>query len=327
MATNVPWFIHESRLLRKEKPDLLFLRSELYNVSAMLAARMLRIPVVLEVDCPTAYEHRRMALHNRMTPPALPEWIERWNWKRCHAIITISGLLKDYMVHRGVPESKITVVPNGADPEAFRPAAGVRILRRELGLPAGAMVVGWIGSLYGWSGLENLLAVSKRVLDRRPSIVLLFVGGGKNREIIQATFRPEDVGRRVFLTGTVPYGEVPRYVNAMDVVIVPYPKREFWYPSSMKLFEYMAAQKAVVASAVPQVDEVIRDGQNGFLFDPDNLDEFTDKVLRLADSTALRNRLAAAARKTVLESYTWVAHARKMEAVFRKIVKGQAGHG
>ncbi|MDM7926819.1 MAG: glycosyltransferase family 4 protein [bacterium] len=320
LVANLPGAVREFRILRQEKPDVLFLRNELYNFSAATAARLLRVPVVLEVDCPSAFEHRNMVRHNRLVLPVLPEWIERWNWKTCRAIITISDLLKDYLVRSGVPEGKITVVPNGADPDRFRPMPGAQETRRSLGMPGDAVVVGWIGSLYGWSGLENLLAISKRLLRQRRRIVLLFVGGGRNREVIRSHFSDRDLSGRVFLTGTVPYADVPRYLNAMDVVVVPYPKMPFWYPSSMKLFEYMSSQKAVVASAVPQVVDVIRDGRNGFLFDPDDADAFAEKVLRLADSPALRKRLSLAARRTVLESYTWDGHARKMEAVLREAV-------
>lgn len=320
LLANGPACLREFRILRLEKPDVLFLRSELYNCSAAAAARLLRIPVVLEVDCPSAFEHRNMVRHNRLILPFLPEWIERWNWKTCRAIITISDLLKDYLVRSGVPEGKITVVPNGADPVRFRPMPGAPETRRSLGMPGDAVVVGWIGSLYGWSGLENLLAISRRLLRQRKRIVLLFVGGGRNREVIRSHFSDRDLAGRVFLTGTVPYADVPRFLNAMDVVVVPYPKMPFWYPSSMKLFEYMSSQKAVVASAVPQVVDVIRDGRNGFLFDPDDGDAFAEKVLRLADSPALRKRLSRAARRTILESYTWDRHGRKMEAVLREAV-------
>jgi glycosyltransferase involved in cell wall biosynthesis len=325
IAMNIPWFFAELVILRREKPDVLFLRSELYNVSAMLAAKTLGIPVVLEVDCPTAYEHRRMVTLRRAIPPRIPEWFERWNWRECRAIITISDLLKQYMVERGVPARKITVVPNGADPNVFRPRAGAGAVRRRLGIPPDAVILGWIGSLVGWSGLENLLAVSRRILELRRSAVFLFVGGGRNEEAIRGAFRVEDIGKRVFMTGTVPYADVPRFLNPMDVVIVPYPKREFWYPSSMKLFEYMASAKAVVASAVPQVDEVIRDGENGFLFDPEDPGAMTAKILRLVDSPRLRRKLAVNGRSMVLKSYTWTGHAGKMEAVLSETIRAASG--
>ena len=288
LATNLIWLVQEYRILKREKPDILLLRSELYNVSGNLAAWMLGIPVVLEVDCPVAYEHRRMWVHRRFVFPLLPEWIERWNLKTSRAVIAISELLKEHLVKNGVPASAVTVVPNGADPDMFRPVPGAAAIRRRLGIPDRATVVGWIGSLFGWSGIENLLRAATALLALRKRIVLLFVGGGKNQEVIERTFAPEDVGSRVFLTGTVPYNDVPQYVNAMDVVLVPYPKHAFWYPSSMKLFEYMSAQKAVVASAVPQVDGVIRDGWNGLLYDPEDPDAFTAKILKAVDFPGIR---------------------------------------
>ena len=319
-ATNTAWLIQEYRILKRERPDILFLRSELYNVSGNLIARMLHIPVVLEVDCPVAYEHRRMWVHRRFVFPLLPEWIERWNWKSSRAIITISELLKDFMVRNGVRASAVAVVPNGADPDMFKPMPGAAAMRRLLGIPRRAVVVGWIGSLFGWSGIENLLRATTAILERRERIALLFVGGGKNREIIEQTFARGDIGSRVFLTGTVPYGDVPKYVNAMDVVLVPYPKRAFWYPSSMKLFEYMSARKAVVASAVPQVVGVIRDGWNGLLYDPEHPDACVAKILAAVDSPGLRHRLAKNARDTVLSSYTWTGHAKAMERVFQSVL-------
>jgi glycosyltransferase involved in cell wall biosynthesis len=110
-------------------------------------------------------------------------------------------------------------------------------------------------------------------------------------------------------------------VDAMDIVIAPYPRLSFWYPSSMKVFEYMSSQKAVLASAVGQVCEIIQDGENGFLFDPEDMDAFIAKVLRLVDDKNLRIRLARNARKTVLEKYTWVGHARTMEGVFCEVIE------
>ena len=321
---NGGYFFKDLDILRHEKPDLLFLRSELYNVSAQAAAGCLRLPVVLEADCPTAYERRYMSKLDFAALPVLPEWTERWNCKACRAIITISDVLKAHLIRYGIPPSKITVVPNGADPDKFRPHPGADRIRGRLGIPQRAVVIGWMQSGWGLSGIKTWITVARRILDANRDTVFLFIGGGKNQETIETAFGSDPLGRRVFCTGTVPYDQVPAYVNALDIVTVQYPKSELWYPSSMKLFECMAAQKAVVASAVPQVEQVIRDGWNGFLFEQDNLDEFAGKVLKLVGSPAFRRKFAANARKTVLDSYTWIHQASKMEAVFREVLKNRA---
>jgi glycosyltransferase involved in cell wall biosynthesis len=318
LVSNLRYFFEELKILAREKPDVLFLRSELYNFSANLAARLHGIPVVLEVDCPTAYEHRHMSGKDKFRLPFIPEWIERWNWRRSHAIIAISTILKDYLVREGVPDSKITVIPNGADPDKFKPGLKGKTLRKKYGYQD-KVVIGWIGSLFGWEGLDKLLEMARNILEMRSDVAFLFVGGGKNKEVMESAFDSKDIGTRVILTGTVSYDDVPEYLDAMDIVIAPYPKLEFWYPSSMKVFEYMSSQKAVVASAVGQLCEIIEDGVNGFLFDPDDMEAFTQKVIRLVDNSDLRRRIAINARDTVLEKYTWVKHAEEMEKIFQRI--------
>jgi len=316
---NILYLVEEQKILRREKSQVLFLRNELYIFSAGLVAKWMHIPIVLEVDSPTAWEYRFRSGRNIFKLPILPEWIERWNWKISRSIITISDVLKKYLVEEGIPEDKITVIPNGADPEVFKPGLVGDCIRSRFGI-RNQVVIGWAGSLYGWSGLERLLEMTRRMLRMRDDVVFLFIGGGKNRKIMESTFAPSDLDNRIFLTGTVPYYEIPRYIDAMDIVIVPYPKLDFWYPSSMKLFECMSSAKAVVASSVEQVKDIIVDGKNGFLFDPENIDECVRKVLLLADDPKLRKKMGQAARKTVMEKYTWIGHARKMEEVFLKVL-------
>ena len=318
LAVNRRYYREELQILSAEKPDLLLLRSELYNFSAMAAARRLNIPVVLEVDCPTAFEHRHMSGKDKIKLGPLPECIERWNWRHSQAIIAISNILRDFLIKNGVAAEKITVIPNGADPHSFRPGRADANLRAKFPLQ-NRVVIGWVGSLVGWSGLEKLLRVTRQVLRERPEAVFLFVGGGKNKQIIESTFAPAERDGRVFLTGTVNWDEVPAYVDLMDITVAPYPKMDFWYPSSMKIFEYMSAQKTVIASAVGQIAEVIQDGENGLLFDPDDHEQFLQKILYAIDHSTLRSRIAEQARKTVLDKYTWTRHARTMSSVFEHV--------
>jgi glycosyltransferase involved in cell wall biosynthesis len=324
LAANRRYYKEELQILRSEKPDLLMLRNELYNFSALAAARRLGIPVVLEVDCPTAFEHRYLSGKDKVKLGTLPERIEQWNWRHSKAIIAISNILKDFLVQNGVEEQKITVIPNGADPQRFRPGCADASWINRYPLQ-NRVVIGWVGSLVGWSGLENLLCVSRQVLQQRPETVFLFVGGGKNKEIIEKTFDPADLNKRVFLTGTVGWDDVPAYVDLMDITIAPYPKLDFWYPSSMKIFEYLSAQKVVIASAVGQIAEIIQDGENGLLFDPDDQQQFLAKILSAVDDPVRRAKLAEQARRTVLEKYTWARHARTMKALFEQVLQ-RSGH-
>lgn len=322
LSTNLKYIVEEVRILRDERPDILFLRSELYNFSANWVAGLFGIPVVMEVDCPTAYEHRHMSGRDKMQLPILPEAIEKWNWRKSKALIVLSNIMKDYLLESGVPQEKMIVVPNGADPENFKPGVGGDKVRQEYGVQD-KVVIGWAGSLFGWEGVDKLLEMTRHLLEIRDDVAFLFVGGGKNKTVMEETFNASDLGTRVFLTGTVPYEDVPQYIDATDIVLAPYPKLDFWYPSSMKVFEYMSAQKAVVASAVGQINEIIQDGENGFLFNPDDMEEFVQKVLTLVDNAEAREKLSVNARQTVLEKYTWVGHARTMVGVFNSVLSSE----
>jgi glycosyltransferase involved in cell wall biosynthesis len=99
-------------------------------------------------------------------------------------------------------------------------------------------------------------------------------------------------------------------------VLAPYPKLAFWYASSMKIFEYMAAGKTVLATDVGQVGEIITDGVNGFLFDPDHEGELREKIVTLVDSAEARQRVGAQARRDIEQKWNWDNNAKQMLAVF-----------
>ena len=162
--------------------------------------------------------------------------------------------------------------------------------------------------------------MTKNIIDSRKDTHFLFVGGGSNLDKFKEAFSKSDYLKYVSLPGTVPYSDVPKFLSVMDIVIAPYPKLEFWYPSSMKIFEYMSAGKAVVASAVGQINDIIQQKENGILFDPDEKNDMEKSVNLLLDNENLRKNLSINARSTILEKYTWKYHAQKMIDIFQEVI-------
>jgi len=169
------------------------------------------------------------------------------------------------------------------------------------------------------SGIENLIDMVNTIIQKRNDVTFLFVGGGESEAFFKNQFKDAVSKSRVLLPGTIPYDDVNDYLSCMDVVLAPYPNLEFWYPSSVKVFEYMAAGKAVLASQVGQIAEVIQDGHNGRLFNPDSKHELTEKILTLIQDSKLRKSMGREARKAILEHYTWDGHAGRMEEVFNQV--------
>lgn len=319
LLSNVRHIIQEKKIIEKENPDVVISRLSFYIFSSLFLCRKKNIPFIIEADHPPIYENNTFYGKDRFHLSRIAEYIEKQDLLQADAILVLSNILKDYFIGKGIPEEKMVVIPNGADPDKFAPTHRDPILSSQYNLHKNT-VIGWVGSLDGeWSGLGNLIKMAKKVLSIQQNVIFLFVGGGKNKERFEQVFQENGFLERVILPGTIPYKDVPRYFSLMDIAIAPYPQLDFWYPSSMKVFEYMSSGKAVVASKVGQIKEVIIDGYNGCLFDPDIEDDLTNKVLMLLKSPELCQSIKKQARETILEKYTWKRHAQTIEDIIKKI--------
>jgi len=320
VALNAKYLRQEYQIFKRQKPDIFFNRLELYTFSGTWLSKRLGIPMVVEADCPPAYEHMNFYGKKYMHLGNLARHLEMQTMRDASAVIAISNILKNYYVEQGIAAEKIHVIPNGADPEKFKPSPKDRELAVKYNL-ADKIVIGWIGSLVGWSGIENLIEAARKILQTRSNVCFMMVGGGKNQEFFREKLQYGGHASRVILPGLVPHEEVPRYLSCMDIVLAPYPKLDFWYPSSMKLFEYMSAGKAVVATGVGQMSEIIQDGVNGYIFDPDVAGDLFQKLITLGDSSEARQRVSARARRDIEEKWNWQAHAKKMVEIFDDILQ------
>lgn len=307
LFSNLGYFRRELEIVSRENPDALLVRYNLLNVSAVLIARLKHIPLILEVNSPMALENRRF---NRRVwhLPFIPEWIERINLRLSERVITVSKTLKDYFVQAGINPRKIHVVPNGVNIDEFRPNVDGHTLRQRLGFE-NAIVIGFVGSFHYWHGVEQLQAFVKHLAQKYESVRFLFVGSGPLKDECESAVKKDGLRSRVHFAGYVLYEKVPQYLAAMDIALAPYPKMELFYFSPLKLFEYMAAGKAVVASRVGQIAELVQDGENGFLFEPGDFQELIAKTSQLIERSDLRDRLARSARETILKQYSWKVNA------------------
>jgi glycosyltransferase involved in cell wall biosynthesis len=280
--------------LERSQPDLVYERHSPFSVAGPVAARRLGCPHLLEVNAPLSWEgarHRGQALHEAA------EVLERLAFEATTRIIAVSDDLRDQLIAGGVDADKIQVVPNGVDVERFRPDGPV--LPVEL---AGRLVVGFVGSLKPWHGIDVLAEAFAR-LASDPALHLLVVGDGPMAQ------RMEDLQRslpgRVTLTGSVSPSLVPAYVRAMDVAVAPYPAVERFYFSPIKVLEYMASGTAVVASRIGQLRQLVRHRETGLLVEPGSVSDLVDAVRLLVRDGRLRRRLGRSAREDALRRHTW----------------------
>jgi len=282
-------------------PNFIYERYSLWGTAGQRLARKHSIPLVLEVNSPLTYEEQ--TYRGGFAFPSLARWVERRTWRRADLLVGVSQAMCKHFEEAGVRARKVEILPNAVDTRLFRQEADDAGLRSRL-KPDGRFVVGFVGSFKAWHGVDFLLRAFTWLRGKDASYHLLLVGDGPLRAELEQETRRLGLEEAVTLVGSVPHEEVPRYLALMDVAVAPYPALEDFYFSPLKLYEYMASSRAVVASRIGQVAEVIADGLTGLLYEPGNEDELIACVGRLREDESLRRELGQSARMACSKN-TW----------------------
>jgi glycosyltransferase involved in cell wall biosynthesis len=304
-------------LLARGDFNLICERYALFSIAGRESARWHNLPFVLEVNAPLveeAQQHRHLVLH------PLARSIERYLFSAADCIVPVSAPLGDY-VRSTVPGANVVPIPNGVLLENFELAGEAESWRNEW--TAGdkdAFVLGFVGSLKPWHGIEILLQSFAEIHAHDAKSRLAIVGGGPERTTIEGFVAEHGLEQSVFLTGPISHEHIPGILGGMDVLVAPYPAMDSFYFSPLKLFEYMAAGKPIVASAIGQIHEIIQDGVSGLLIPPGDANALAEQVLRLRHDPSLCDRLGGEARRIAFASHGWAHRVRSWDAlVFQQL--------
>jgi glycosyltransferase involved in cell wall biosynthesis len=266
--------------------------------------------------------------------PGVAENAEDASLHHADLIVTVSQVLGDQLVAKGIAKERILVHPNCVDPRQFDPSAygasDRAALRREHGIAVNSVVCGFIGTFGAWHGVTVLadtirrLALEDQAWLRQWHVHFLIVGDGMLMPKVRETLSAEAVAPLVTLTGLVPQDRAARYLAASDVLLSPHvrnPDGTPFFGSPTKLFEYMAMAKGIVASDLEQIGDVLRrsyratalpagpcdDGDRNLavLTEPGSSDELMRGIKFLVERSDYRSILGRNARAEVLRHYTW----------------------
>jgi glycosyltransferase involved in cell wall biosynthesis len=302
--------------------DIFHERYTLMSLGGVWAARKLSIPLILEVHADII--NVEMPLHNRPLRGAQrysAELVTHQCFKQASKIVVVSKAVgKRLQTYWRVPADKIMTVPNAVDLELFNPMVENPGTRTEVGL-GDEPVVMFIGSFLPWHGLDNLIEAFSKVVLEIPRAKLVLVGDGWIRADLEVQAKEVGLADKVIFTGSVPHQKVPALLSIADVAVAPYPdlSAELWF-SPLKLFEYMAAAKAIVASSVGQVAEVLEDGYSGLSVEPGNVEALSQALIKLLKDKELRWSLGKNARREAVEKHSWQSRASKLEEIYRSVL-------
>jgi len=300
---------------RQVQPSCLYQRYSRFNFAGVRLARCLRLPFLLEYNGSEVWVGRHW---DRIGLLWLLECIERLNLRSADLIFTVSEALARELLARGVPAEKIIVNPNGVDPEEFHPECGGRGLRAEQGWEDD-VVVGFLGSFGPWHGAE-VLAEAISQLPPGAHLRFVFLGVGNLLPAVQQRVQATPWAQRTLFLGRVAHAAVPRWLDACDILVsphVPMPDGREFFGSPTKLFEYMAMGKAIIASCLGQIAQVLEHERTALLVEPGDAAALAAAITRLAREPDLRARLGQQARQAVVARYTWEQNAARVLAAYR----------
>ena len=307
LAYNVVGYRRIMAAIQAFGPDVIYDRYNSYSTAAMRAARRTGLPLLLEVNAPVAYE-RSVYENLQLKFPTLARRYERKIFLGADRIFVVSTPLQRHLAGTiGIPSAKIVVMPNGADPDVFVPGSGEGVRRRH-GLDD-RIVIGFLGILRPWHGVDLLLEAFREVRSRWPAVHLLIVGDGPLETELKAESRRLGVSDAVTFTGRISHSDTVTHVAAMDVCVSPHAT---FYASPMKILEYMAMCKAVVAPDMENIRDIVDDGRTGLLFAPRSASGLAASLGRLIEDGALRRQLGEAGRREVVERFNWKSNAARI---------------
>lgn len=296
--------------------DLVYERYSLFNIAGLRFCRRHNLPHILEVNAPLIKEasrYRQIALSN------IASAVEKSLFGDSDHIIAVSNEIRDF-VSAISPNVPVTVVPNGVRIDHFAASGHAAENQPE----DGKFTVAFLGSLKPWHGVEILIDSFARIIEDDDNCRLVIIGENKKRNAgLGKRCRELGITDKVTFTGALDYKEIPGRLRQADVLVAPYPRIDDFYFSSLKVFEYMAAGKAIVASNIGQISMILTHEKTALMVSPGDAHALRTALIRLKNDPGLRRRLGERAQIEARRRHTWSQRANTILEIARKLKAGK----
>jgi len=329
-------FINAASSGLRGSKGFIYQRLSLGNTAGVILSRRYGMQLVIEYNGSEAW------LANNWGTPLIFEKLamraENTCLRHAHLVVTVSDILKDELIKRGVERERIVSYPNGVDTNQFYPdrftEKEITALRKKYGILKDSVVVTFVGTFGPWHGAEVLAETLRDICKKKPNrlknynLHFMFIGDGIRRQIVEDLTAGDDIWRYVTITGLIDQEETPLHLAASDIVVSPHvrnPDGSPFFGSPTKLFEYLASGRPVIASDLGQIGDVLEGCPHiselkgntekntpisacGILVKPEESGELAAAIMFLAENRDWRQRAGLNARRLALDRYTWDHH-------------------
>lgn len=306
-------FVELCLAIRRHQPDVIYERYNLFFPSGIWVKQLFKLPLILEVNSPLYHER---GAYGGIHFPMLAKWSEFYTWRNADHVLPVTRVLAEYLYHAGLKPNVVTVIPNGIDARQFNST------NHHARLPefTGKTVIGFVGFCREWHRLDLVIKTVAEM--NNPNLMLLVVGVGPVLNDLRQAARQLHIEHQLHITGLVSREEMPKWLAQVDIALQPAVTP---WCSPLKLIEYLATGKAVVAPDLPNIRELLTHESNAILFEDGNVDQMLEAIRRLVVEDDLKANLQQRAQQTIeSRQLTWHQNATKIVNLFQLLLKGQA---
>jgi glycosyltransferase involved in cell wall biosynthesis len=299
------------------KPDVIFTFEVFFTCIPMVVSKFLHLPYIVFVNGDT--EDFKIQGMPRFLLFFI-DLIRNINFRFSDKIITINETLKKILIDKyNINPRRISIVNNGVDIDVFRPL-DKREICNGLGLDSQTLYIGFLGGIFPWHGLDNLIRSASIVSEKHPEVKFIIAGHGPNRENLIRLTEELKIKEKFIFYNSIPFDSVPKYMNIFDIAVLFFVPVRRNMGNPIKLYEYLACGKPIIASNIAGYGKFVEKFRVGIAVDSNNPSSISEAIIRLLEDEELRDRYATNAREVVLNNFTWSHTAERIEEYINEAI-------
>jgi len=304
--------------------DVFYERFWILASGGLIASKRLNVPIIYEVNGDIVEEYRQRGNTLPRLHWSAIHFVTEKMFRYAEKVIAVNDVLMErlHLRYRLQP-AKVCVIDNGARVDEFfqvdRTTSDRLVSKHEL---PGNVTIIFVGTFKPWHGLDLLINAFGALAAIHPNVKLFLVGSGPLLADMKKHVLEHSLEEKVIFTGMVEPNMVPGFLNVADIAVLnPRVSGASLAQSPLKLFEYMAAGKAIVAPRIDYVEKILTDRENALLVTPDDVESLKCSLLELVENEHLRQRLGQSAQKKALQEHSWEQVAVKIENIMYTLIE------